>query len=375
MDLSVQAVVAGTIIGVVVAILAIAAISLVRRRRDHSTRDATSQRLADLHTTYDSLKGAMLAMDAGDYARALVIGEQVFEGSTALAPHTVSVAHLLVGEAASRVGAHRTATAHLSPAIDAIRQGSLVAPLSELLRMQARAETELCEFDEALRLAREATEAARVTRDKAASLALQAEITLARGDLDSAGAILTAAGEAGGGERERAVLDHLGGLLLAARNDLDAAGARLQTALARYERTTDPDAAARVMVDLAEVAERQGDVAKARSLMRRALNRSEGRSKDGVRRARVLTTAAAIEAAAGDATAAERYLEAATQLFTAADLPAREAYLGWARSRIASARGNRDAAGAALWSAEQAAARLEMGMWREKLRSERERVG
>lgn len=375
MDHWVQAATAGTLIGVgVAAVVAIVLIVVVRRRKARSTRTATSQRLAELHTSYDSLKAAMTALDAGDNARALAIGEQLFAAST-LGPYTVPVAHLIVGEAASKVGAHRTATRHLPEAIEATRRGALVAPLSELLRMQARAEAGLCEFDRAVDLAREARHAARVTRDRARSLILEGEIHVTRGDLPAAEAALGSAADAIDGEAERAAADHLAGLILAARDDLDRAAARLTTAQARYERGTNPFGTARVMVDLADVVERLGDRTKAATLMRSVLERTGGRDFDRPGRAIVLVKAAGVEAASGNIAAAERHLEEAARLFEVADVPSAEAYLEWGRSRIAAARGDADAARVAAWRAEEEAMRLGMGAWRIKVRRERESVG
>lgn len=374
MDHWVQAALVGTLIGVGAAIAVVIIVIIAARRRARSARTATSQRLADLHTSYDSLKAAMAALESGDNAKALALGEQLFADS-ALGPHTVQVAHLVVGEAASKVGAHRTATRHLPEAIEAARRGALVAPLSELLRMQARAKAGLCEFDEALELAREARHTARVTRDRARSLILEGEIQVTRGDLSEAEAALREATAAADGELERAAADHLAGRILAAKDELEPAAARLATAQARYERNMRPDRAASVMVDLADVAERRGNAAKALALLRSVTSRTEGPGFDRPARAVVLVRAAAVEATTGDIAAAERHVEEAAKLFRIADVVSSEAYLEWARSRIASARGDADAAGAAIWRAEEEAGRLGMGAWRDKLRREREAVG
>jgi tetratricopeptide (TPR) repeat protein len=365
----------GTLIGLgVAAIVAIVLIVVVRRRRARSTRAATSQRLAELHTSYDSLKAAMTALDAGDNARALAIGEQLFAAS-ALGPYTVPVAHLVVGEAAAKVGAHRTAMRHLPKAIEATRRGALVAPLSELLRMQARAKAGLCEFDDAIDLAREARYAARVTRDRARSLVLEGEIHMERGDLPAAEAALGEALDALDGQLERAAADHLAGRIFAAQNDLERAVSLLTTAQARYERSTNPVRAAKVMADLAEVTEQLGDPAKAAGLMRSALDRIEGPGYDRSARAVMLVKAAGIEAATESIAAAERHLEEATKLFEITDVTSAAAYLDWGRARIAAARGDVDAARATAWRAEEEAARLGMGAWRDKLRRERESDG
>ncbi len=370
MDLSVQAAVVGTVVGIVALIGATIAVVLVVVRRRRANLITTSQRLADLHTSYDSLKAAMVAMDRGDYTNALTIGEHVIRGS-ALSPHTVTVAHLLVGEAASRVGALRTAVRHLPRAIEATQRGSLVAPLSELLRMQSAAKAGLCEFEEAVALAKEATRTARVSHDKAASLCLEAEINLLRGDFGAAETSLAAAVQAAGTDMDQAPIDHLTGRLLAASGDLDKAMALLKTAQARYERGANPLAAATVMLDLAEVTERLEGPGPARTLMRTALSRSEEQTADHAARAVMLAKAAGIEAAAGDLATAEHYRNAAQRFFTATDLPSAEAYLAWVRARIAMAMGDANRADAASWEAQDEATRLGMGLWRNKIERER----
>jgi|GEM_PF-4155643 len=376
MERIVQAASAATIVAAV-AVLAVAALAVIvvaRRRRFRHTRVTTSRRIADLRTSYDSLKEATAAMAAGEYATAMMIGERVINGA-ALSPQTVTLAHLLVGEAAASMGQHRTAATHLPVAIAATRNGSIVAPLSELLRLQAISTAGLCEFDEAVALAEQATQAARVGSDKVASLVLEGGIHLTMGDVATASARLAAAGGVPGGvpggDSEQAPIDHLTGRLLAARGDLGPAATSLRMAQTRYERAGQLDAATRVMVDLAGVEERSGDRGRAQALMQDAVAHVNKHQEDRSARAIVLIMAAGVEAGAGNVGAAEKQLEAGQQVAATIDLPGATAYAPWALARIALARNDGSGASAAFAEAEREAIRLGMGLWRDTVVRER----
>jgi len=338
----------------------------VRSRRRQQTHAGYEGLITRLRTSYTSLTTGIGALEAGDYPRALEIGTQLLERPQ-ISPYPTAAIHGLIGAAALELGQFKTASHHLSAAVASSGRGELLASRSTLLRQLAVADLQRCDHAGAAELANKAKNATIDVDEKVAAIRIAALAHLVAGDRIAAADAVNEAVELATDKRHRAGVDWLRGRIAAAVGDLDEAAELLVGAQRVFLDAGLSSEAAGIVIDIADLAERRNQPARAVALFRDAATAVTERPHAHHVRGLITARLAGAEANAGDLEAARLHAKEAGDAFAVCETDAGEMFLAWADARIAGAAGNLEAEAHAYATAIDKAVWLDAWYWRDRI--------